>query len=151
MEIAKIKYTIGQIVFGKIKGYPSWPAVITAFPKGKKVASIIYFNSGETSNLSFEKLTPYHAAGPIVERHLNKNRGFTKAYREMQIVLQNNQKRRNANQNEEKIKKMEPKMAKNYKHPKVIIKLLSKEEILKIQKDLKTAKKKKRDITGRSY
>lgn len=152
MEIAKINYTVGQIVFGKIKGYPPWPAVVTELPKGKNVAKILYFNSGQYSVLSFKKLTPYHAAGFIVERHLDKNRGFTKAYREMEIVAMQSRKEKRANENntdKNELNKTAQKKKNIYKTPKVIIKLLSKDEILKIQNDL--AKKKKRDISGRSY
>lgn len=138
MDIAIIKYTVGQIVFGKIKGYPPWPAVITALPKGNKLAKIAYFNSGECSELSFKKITPYHAADKIVERYLNKNQGFTKAYFEMQLVAEKEAKKKTTKPTKQ-----------TYKQPKLILKLLSKDEILKIQGDLK--KKKKRDISGRSY
>lgn len=146
MDIAQIQYTVGQVVYGKIKGYPPWPAVIAAL-KNKNVAKITYFNSGECSELSFKKLTPYHAAGKVVERYLNKNRGFSKAYHEMEIVVNS---RKKTNTDEEEGKKKETEEKQTYKQPKVIIKLLSKDEILKIQRDLKKTKK-KRDISGRCY
>lgn len=135
MDIAIIKFSVGQIVFAKIKGYPPWPAVITALPKDKNCAKVTYFNSGQCSELSYKKLTPFHAAGSIIERHLNRNKGFTRAYLEMKLVAEKNTKKKPTKR--------------THKQPKIFVKLLSKDEISKIQADLK--KQKKPDISGRSY
>lgn len=141
MDIAVIQYTVGQMVFGKLKGYPPWPAVITAL-KNKNVAKITYFNSGQCSELSFKKLTPYHGAGKIVERYLNKNRGFTKAFQEMELVANSHKK---TGTEGEKGKKKELEKEETYKQPELIIELLSKDQISTIQRNLKKMKK-KRDI-----
>lgn len=93
MEIAIQKFNVGQVVFGKTKGYPPWPAVITSLPKGRNIAKIAYFNSGQCSELSVKKLTPYHAATNIIRRYANKNHAFTKALQEMQLVAQKNKKK----------------------------------------------------------
>lgn len=134
MEIAVPKYTVGQIVFGKLKGYPPWPAVVTGLPKGRNIANITYFNSGQCSSMSFKKLTPYHAANKIIGRYKNKNVGFTKALSEMELVAIK----------QKKIEKKKP----NTQNFRIVVKLLSKSEILKIQNDLKKSAK-ERD--GRCY
>lgn len=135
MEIAVQNFTVGQIVFGKLKGYPPWPSVITALPKGKNVAQIKYFNSGQSSILSIKKLTPYNAAGDIIVRYANKNKGFTKALREMEMVAK-------------KEKKVDETVTKKYRlEPRVIIKLLSQSEISEIQRSLKMHSKE----NGRCY
>lgn len=149
MEIAQIKYTVGQLVFGKLKGYPPWPAVVTGLVKNRNMAKIIYLNSGQCSELSFKKLTPYGAAKKIIDRHLNKNRGFTRAYQEMELLAAESHEKKIAEDEEKKETKKaededkeERKVIK--KSPKVIIKLLTKEEIMVIQKNLKKKKKKNR-------
>lgn len=141
MEIAIQKYAVGQVVFGKIKGYPPWPAVITALPKGRHIACITYFNSGECSELSFKKLTPYHSAEKVIKKYANKNIGFTKALKEMELVAKKQNKKDEEKKNTTKKYRLEP---------QVIIKLLSKAEISEIQRSLKRTKK-KRDYFGRCY
>lgn len=138
MEIAIQKYTVGQVVFGKLKGYPPWPAVITALPKGRNIASITYFNSGQCSDLSFKKLTPYHAAGNVIHKYANKNKSFTKALQEMELVATKMNKKDEEKKTATKKYRLEP---------RVIIKLLSKAEISEIQSKLKTSKKKSGTIS----
>lgn len=87
MDLVKVVFSVGQVVYAKLKGYPPWPAVITFIPKGRKVAKVLYFNSGQCSELSFAKLTPVHAAKNIELKYLNKNIGFTKAFNEMVLVM----------------------------------------------------------------
>lgn len=143
MEISKKTFTIGQIVFGKIKGHIAWPALITDIPKGKTIVKIVYFNSGEHSILSTKNLTPFHSAGKIIDKHLNENEGFTKAYNEMLLVAQKSP----SNTKKSTVKK-------DSNRPKVILKRLSKDDILKIQNDLKSIGKKKmreRKRLGRTY
>lgn len=84
MEIPIQKFYVGQVVFAKLKGYPAWPAVITSLPKGRKIARFVFYNSAKCSELSVEKLTPYHAAGEIIRRYANRNKAFTEALREME-------------------------------------------------------------------
>lgn len=150
MDIATINYIVGQVVFGKLKGYPPWPAVITALPNNKKVARIMYFNSGQYSELSFKKLTPYHSAAAIIQRHLNRNVGFTKAYHEMELVAEAN-KRKEAPDGRIKKKVKKPVKKQTHQVPLLIIKILSKDEILKIQMDLKGKKNIGRNIADRCY
>jgi hypothetical protein len=51
MDCAIIKYTVGQVVYAKLKGYPPWPALITNFPRNG-IARVSYFNSTEWFVLS---------------------------------------------------------------------------------------------------
>lgn len=68
MELQKIRFTVGQLVYGKLKGYPPWPAVITNIEKN--MAKIVYFNANAAfSNISFKKLTSYHAGKKILDKY----------------------------------------------------------------------------------
>lgn len=96
MDLQITKYTVGQVVYAKLKGYPPWPAVITKIVRDG-IATVPYFNSTKWNDLSFKKLTPYHAEIMIEKRYLEKNKGFTKAFNEMHFLLgyqkKNEQKR----------------------------------------------------------
>lgn len=41
MELAERKFSIGDIVFAKIKGYPPWPSTVTQFIKNR--VKIVFF------------------------------------------------------------------------------------------------------------
>lgn len=152
MECATIQFTVGQLVYAKLKGYPPWPAVITHFPRNR-IARVIYFNSKKwlvlhllvkflfhiylifrfRSNLSFKKLTPYHAGKTIEQRYLRRNVGFTKAYNEMKIVLNKNEKN-------------------NAYKPQIKLQRLTAENIIKIKLSLKDGNQSKKNLrNGRTY
>lgn len=122
MELAEVKFVVGQAVYAKLKGYPPWPAIITHIPKNRKIARVQYFNSSQWSELSFVKLTPFHAGKQIVEKYIDKNRPFTKAFHEMRMIVERSKKVENFNSNQ---------------IPKIIIRLLTPIEIKSIQKELK--------------
>lgn len=79
MALAAQQFTVGQAVYAKIKGYPPWPAVITHLPPNRKIARVMYFNSGEVNDLSFKRLTPFHAGIGIVQANIGRA-AFAKAY-----------------------------------------------------------------------
>lgn len=81
MELERVKFSVGQAVYAKLKGYPPWPAFISHIPKNRKIARVQYFNSGQWNDLSFEKLTPFHAGANIASKYFAKNIAFTKAFR----------------------------------------------------------------------
>lgn len=141
MDLATVKFIVGQVVYAKIKGFPPWPAIITHIPKNRNVARVQYFNSGQWNELSFQKLTPFHAGKNIVQKYMKKNHPFNKAFREMQAVMEKN-------------KKTENKVEKEI--PKIILRQLSPAEIKEIQSDLAKSKltkieRKSRLRSGRFY
>lgn len=134
MELSVQKFETGQAVYAKIKGYPPWPAFVTHIPKDRKVARVQYFNSGLWNELSFAKLTPFHAGKGIVEKYLNKNGAFTKAYHEMLLMMQPKQKAE---------KKEEMKSA------RIVLCRLTPIEIQRIRSDLKRKKMTKTEAKNR--
>lgn len=121
MELVTLKYTVGQVVYAKIKGYPPWPAIITHIPRDRNIARVQYFNSGQWNELSFTKLTPFHAAQNIVSKYFGKNRPFTKAFQEMQMVMDKAKKEENSTNTT----------------PKIILHQLTLTEMEEIKRDLK--------------
>lgn len=143
MECALIHYEIGQVVYAKLKGYPPWPALITHFPRNG-MARVLYFNSPSWSDLSLNKLTPFHAGKHIEERYLRRNKAFSKAFDEMMVVLTI------AGGEQQKIKPKNPK--KNEPKPQILLHRLSEEDIKKIKLDLKfNGRSKKKLRNGRCY
>lgn len=125
MELQKLRFTVGQVVFGKIKGYPHWPALITEIHKN--TATVVWFNwNDEISKISFGKLTPYHAGRRFVETHYGRHGKFTKACDEMECVLRFKLEQQ----------RME-REAKKRKFPMIIIHRLSPTDIERIKRELK--------------
>lgn len=91
MELERVKFVVGQVVYAKIKGYPPWPAYITHFPRAK-IARVRYFNSEQWNELSIDKLTSFHAGKSIATRYCGRNPAFTAAYRTMQLTMENKEK-----------------------------------------------------------
>lgn len=125
MELELVKFDVGQVVYAKIKGFPPWPSIVTHIPKNRKVARVQYFNSSQWNELSFQKLTPFHAGRIIAQKYLHKNRAFTRAFHEMQMVM-------------EKAKKVENTTR---EIPKIVLRRLTPIEIKQIQNDLKAKPK----------
>ncbi|XP_016980232.1 PC4 and SFRS1-interacting protein [Drosophila rhopaloa] len=57
-EKAAKSYSIGDLVFAKVKGYPPWPAKITKINNNKKY-NVYFYGTGETANIKVEDLFPY--------------------------------------------------------------------------------------------
>lgn len=138
MKLAKIKFVVGQLVYGKVRGYPPWPARVTEI--NKNVAKIVYFNwNNQFSKISFDKITPYHSSQRILLQHYGRNTKFSKAVDEMEFVyrsqLEQQQQRRR--EKEERKKWM----------PSVIVRRLSPLDIKKIKGELKKNKKKLPKLT----
>ncbi|XP_033162850.1 PC4 and SFRS1-interacting protein [Drosophila mauritiana] len=57
-EKAAASYSIGDLVFAKVKGYPPWPAKITKSNNNKKY-NVYFYGTGETANIKLEDLFPY--------------------------------------------------------------------------------------------
>jgi len=57
--MVKTKYSPGDLVFGKVKGYPPWPARVTALAS-KDRYRIFFFGTFETGNLHTDNIWPYN-------------------------------------------------------------------------------------------
>lgn len=135
MELTKIRFTIGQMVYGKLRGYPPWPGVITEIDEEK--AKVVYFNwNSQFSYLHFNKLTPYHAGRRIVNVHYGRNKKFTKAYDEMEYVVQL--------KSEQQKKRREEKSSP--KKPMIILQRLSGIDIKNIKRELKQESAKRKSF-----
>lgn len=148
MALAELTFTVGQVVYAKLKGYLPWPALITHIPK-KTIARVAFFNSTQWSELSFKKLIPYHSgdAKAIVNKHLNRNAAFTKAHCEMLFVTNQSKPKVTPTKAEEKI---ETKSKSKPQHPRIILDRLSVEAIKELQEKL-SKKKSKHFRKGRNY
>lgn len=148
MELQKLRFTVGQMVYGKLKGYPPWPAVITKIEKN--MAKIVYFNANkEFSTISFNKLTPFHAGGKIVEKYHDRNLKFTKAYNEMRAMLQikmkdQSQERKKMEKSKQKSEKKQIEPSKNLRQNcSIILDGLTPNQITEVQRKLKQNESKK--------
>ncbi|KAH8278731.1 hypothetical protein KR018_008046 [Drosophila ironensis] len=56
-EKAGKTFSIGDLVFAKVKGYPAWPAKITKY--NNKKYNVYFYGTGETANIKLEDLFPY--------------------------------------------------------------------------------------------
>lgn len=111
--------------------------MITHLPPNRKIARVLYFNSGEVNDLSFKNLTPYHAGIEIVRENIHKV-AFAKAYGEMHLLLRAQAK--------EKEKEKSQK-------PRIFLRRLTPSEIKDIKKELKKPKQKEKRAlrSGRLY
>ncbi|EDW39310.1 GL14025 [Drosophila persimilis] len=50
-------FSINDLVFAKVKGYPAWPAKITKYINKKY--NVYFYGTGETANIKIEDLFPY--------------------------------------------------------------------------------------------
>lgn len=68
-EIAELEYSIGEVIWAKMKGFPCWPAKIESIKSGKKPSyDIVWFNDYRRSNVfktqtykfypNFERFSP---------------------------------------------------------------------------------------------
>lgn len=68
-EIAELEYSIGEVIWAKIRGFPCWPAKIESIKSGKKQSyDIVWFNDYRRSNVfktqiykfypNFERFSP---------------------------------------------------------------------------------------------
>lgn len=56
-EKAGKTFSIGDLVFAKVKGYPAWPAKITKY--NNKKYNVYFYGTGETANIKIEDLFTY--------------------------------------------------------------------------------------------
>lgn len=135
MEVAIRNFIVGHCVYAKIKGFPSWPGVITELKKSK--AKVNYFNWHNQYNwIGLKKLTPIASATEIVNRNYNRNPNFKRAVDEMNLVIGSTIENRKV-----KSGKRPELKEKNLLKPVIYLKSLSKSEIKSIVDDLKMKNK----------
>lgn len=141
MEVAIRKFAVGHCVYGKIKGYPPWPGIITELQKTK--AKVVYFNWQNQFNwIGLKKIMPITSAAKINEKNYHRNQHFKRAVDEMNHVI-------GSIVDERRVKsgKQPDLKEKNSVNPVIYLKLLSKDEIQSIKDGLK--KKNKRILRDR--
>lgn len=144
MELQTLRFTVGQLVFAKIKGSVPWPALITKIEKN--LATVVYFNwNQQYSTLAFKNITPLHAGRKIVNKHYGHHVSFSKAFDEMNLVYNEKLEERKKLELEEK-KKLDKNENESKKPqlPSIILQRLTTAEIEKIQKKLRNEKSKKK-------
>ena len=57
--MAKKVFTVGDLVFAKVKGYPAWPARVTGRTTGGKYC-VFFFGTFEVGNMKPEEMWPYN-------------------------------------------------------------------------------------------
>lgn len=58
LVVSKIDFTIGEIVWAKIRGSPHWPAKIKSFPKDR-TATVVWFNDYRTTTIFRTQLSKF--------------------------------------------------------------------------------------------
>lgn len=152
MELQKIGFSVGQLVYGKVKGYAPWPAVITKIDRN--IATIVYFAANQKfSNLALKNLTPYHAGRKIVAKYYGHNMKFSRAFDEADVVWQAKLKQEEELKQKELIEmKKKKKMDELPKKPTIVLERLSQMDIQKIQKKLKQENSKRKKLrSGRIF
>ena len=57
--MVKKVFTVGDLVFGKVKGYPAWPAKVTGRTCGGKYC-VFFYGTFEVGNMKPEEMWPYN-------------------------------------------------------------------------------------------
>lgn len=86
--VAKIDFSINEVVWAKIRGYPAWPAKIKSFPN-LKTAIVVWFNDYRTTKIYKTQLFKFL---PFFDRNsvnFDKTIGLKKAAQEGLIYYGN--------------------------------------------------------------
>uniref|UniRef100_A0A182NTN5 PWWP domain-containing protein n=1 Tax=Anopheles dirus TaxID=7168 RepID=A0A182NTN5_9DIPT len=86
MVASKKAFTIGDLVFAKVKGYPPWPAKITRIDKNKY--NVYFYGTGETANIKKEDLFPYETSKEkFATEKIMKRKGFKEAILQIESAM----------------------------------------------------------------
>ncbi|XP_054737106.1 PC4 and SFRS1-interacting protein [Anastrepha obliqua] len=82
----KKQFSIGDLVFAKVKGYPAWPAKITKY--NNKKYSVYFYGTGETANIKVEDLFQYAESKEkfATEKNLKRS-NFREAIEQIEAAL----------------------------------------------------------------
>lgn len=82
----KKQFSIGDLVFAKVKGYPAWPAKITKY--NNKKYSVYFYGTGETANIKVEDLFQYAESKEKFATDKNlKRSNFREAIEQIEAAL----------------------------------------------------------------
>ncbi|XP_055306817.1 uncharacterized protein LOC129571073 [Sitodiplosis mosellana] len=81
---AKKKFEVGELCFGKVRGFPEWPAIITKIEKN--YALVKFFNSPLSGKCFFGKIFNLEEGLRFLKLQ-GKNLQLQKATKEMAFVL----------------------------------------------------------------
>lgn len=86
MVASKKSFAVGDLVFAKVKGYPSWPAKITFV--GKLNYDVYFYGTGETGKVKPEDMFPYEASKEkfATEKYM-KRKGFREAMIQIESAI----------------------------------------------------------------
>lgn len=92
LTVGKVKRApnIGDLCFGKIKGYAEWPAHVDSIEGN--CAWITFFNSDTVGKCSFNKIFDLEEGVRFLDKYVNKHKAFTKAVKEMAFIMRDKMK-----------------------------------------------------------
>lgn len=86
MVAPKKTYSVGDLVFAKVKGYPPWPAKILKFEKKKY--NVYFYGTGETANVKMEDVFDYsNSKDKYATEKIMKRKGFKEAIIQIESAL----------------------------------------------------------------
>lgn len=86
MVASKKTYSVGDLVFAKVKGYPPWPAKILKFEKKKY--NVYFYGTGETANVKMEDVFGYSdSKDKYATEKIMKRKGFKEAILQIESAL----------------------------------------------------------------
>lgn len=87
-EIALIEFSVGDVVWAKIKGYPHWPAKITAFTS-KLMVEVFWFNDYRRTKIYRTQLSKFIPCFEQFSVHFDNHVGLRTAAKEAMIYYGN--------------------------------------------------------------
>ncbi|XP_050088919.1 PC4 and SFRS1-interacting protein-like [Anopheles aquasalis] len=87
MVTSKHSFSIGDLVFAKVKGYPAWPAKILKIDKAKY--NVYFYGTGETANIKGDSLFLYgeEEKEKFVTEKIKKRKGFKEALLQIESAM----------------------------------------------------------------
>lgn len=86
MVASKKSFTVGDLVFAKVKGYPPWPAKILKFEKKKY--NVYFYGTGETANVKMEDVFGYRETkSKYATDKIMKRKGFKEGIAQIESAL----------------------------------------------------------------
>lgn len=90
-EIAELEYSIGEVIWAKIRGFPCWPARIVGIKSGKTQSyDIIWFNDYRRSNVFKTQIFKFHPNYERFSIKFSTHMGLETAAKEALIHLGSN-------------------------------------------------------------
>lgn len=85
---SKKELKIGDVVLGRMRGYPPWPARILSFTKNKQSAGCYFYGTHNNGPINACKIVPFKDAFNVVRLIAIRNpSGFKKGVQELEVAL----------------------------------------------------------------